>query len=90
MAPWSRRKNIDTITQQEKGRSLHRTLGWPHLLAIGIGSTIGTGIYTLLGVGADRAGPGVILAFAVAGIVSGFTALLYAELATMMPAAGSA
>jgi APA family basic amino acid/polyamine antiporter len=90
MAPWSRRKNIDTIAQQETGRSLHRTLGWPHLLAIGIGSTIGTGIYTLLGVGADRAGPGVILAFAVAGIVCGFTALLYAELATMMPAAGSA
>ncbi len=90
MATWSRRKNIDTITHQEKGQSLHRTLGWPHLLAIGIGSTVGTGIYTLLGVGADRAGPGVILAFAIAGIVCGFTALLYAELATMMPAAGSA
>jgi APA family basic amino acid/polyamine antiporter len=90
MVLWLRRKNIDTITQHEATRSLRPTLGWPHLLALGIGSTIGTGIYTLLGVGADRAGPGVILAFAVAGIVCGFTALLYAELATLMPTAGSA
>jgi len=51
---------------------------------------IGTGIYTLTGVGAGIAGPGVILSFAVAGIVCACAALLYAEPATLMPAAGSA
>jgi APA family basic amino acid/polyamine antiporter len=60
------------------------------LTALGVGAIIGTGIYTLTGVGAGIAGPGVILAFAVAGIVCACAALLYAEMSTMMPAAGSA
>jgi amino acid transporter len=51
---------------------------------------VGTGIYTLTGIGADRAGPAVILAFAIAGLVCACAALAYAELATMIPTAGSA
>lgn len=69
---------------------LARTLSWPHLLALGVGAIVGTGILTLIGVGADRAGPAVLLSFAIAGAICACAALAYAELSTMMPAAGSA
>jgi APA family basic amino acid/polyamine antiporter len=69
---------------------LHRTLSWPHLIALGVGAIVGTGIYTLIGVGAERAGPAVIVAFVVAGLVCVCAALAYAELATLMPVSGSA
>jgi APA family basic amino acid/polyamine antiporter len=90
MAGWARRKAIETTLRREAGRSLKPRLSWPHLVALGVGSVIGTGIYTLTGVGADRAGPGVVLAFAIAGVVCICAALAYAELATLLPAAGSA
>jgi APA family basic amino acid/polyamine antiporter len=72
-----------------RGADLKRTLSWQHLTAMGVGAVIGTGIYTLTGIGAGRAGPAVILAFALCGVVCIFAALAYTELATMMPAAGS-
>ena len=84
------RKPLDSAQGQEGGRQLRKTLSWPHLVALGVGAIVGTGIYTLTGVGADRAGPAVILAFAVAGVVCACAALAYAELATMIPTAGSA
>ena len=90
MQTWLRRKSIDQVTVHEEGRQLARTLGWPHLIALGIGAIVGTGIYTLIGVGANLAGPAVLLSFAIAGIVCACAALAYAEMATMMPAAGSA
>ena len=51
------------------GHGLKPTLGWPHLVALGIGAIIGTGIYPLTGVAAVLAGPAVIVSFAVAGAV---------------------
>ena len=69
---------------------LKKTLSWPHLLALGVGAIIGTGIYTLTGVAAGLAGPAVILSFAVAGAVCAVAALSYAEMASLMPHAGSA
>jgi APA family basic amino acid/polyamine antiporter len=90
MQAWLRRKDIDQVTVHEEGRRLVPTLGWPHLVALGIGAIVGTGIYTLIGVGANLAGPGVLLSFLVAGVVCACAALAYAEMATMMPAAGSA
>jgi len=90
MAFWNRRKAIDSLTDQPQGRRLNRTLGWPHLMALGIGATVGAGIYTLIGVGAGLAGPGVILSFVIAGLVCICAALAYAEMATLMPAAGGA
>lgn len=89
MPVWNRRRSIDSIAEHGH-RQLRRTLSWPHLIALGVGAIVGTGIYTLIGVGADRAGPAVILAFAIAGLVCACAALTYAELATMIPAAGSA
>ncbi|MBX9730459.1 MAG: amino acid permease, partial [Sphingomonas sp.] len=67
-----------------------RTLGWPSLVAMGVGAIVGTGILTLIGVGADRAGPAVLLSFVVAGAICACAALCYAEMATMIPASGSA
>ncbi|UYY79454.1 amino acid permease [Sphingomonas sp. R1] len=89
MGFWGPIKPIERST----GSSAHRlrpSLSWPHLIALGVGAIVGTGIYTLTGVGAERAGPAVILAFVIAGAVCACAALAYAELATMIPAAGSA
>src|SRR3712207_4383739 len=69
---------------------LTRSLGWPHLIALGVGAIVGTGILTLTGVGAAKAGPAVILSFAIAGLICAAAALAYAEMATMIPASGSA
>jgi len=90
MQSWLRRKDIDKLTVHEEGRRLVPTLGWPHLVALGIGAIVGTGIYTLIGVGADKAGPAVLLSFIIAGVICACAALAYAEMSTMMPAAGSA
>ncbi|MGB8364365.1 MAG: amino acid permease [Rhizomicrobium sp.] len=86
----TRRKSIDTITEQDAHQRLKPTLSWPHLVAMGVGAIVGTGIYTLTGIGAGLAGPGVLLSFLFCGILCGCAALCYAEMATMMPAAGSA
>ncbi|MCH8684536.1 amino acid permease [Pedomonas mirosovicensis] len=86
----TRRKAIDMVDAPGHGQRLRRSLSWPHLVGLGVGAIVGTGIYTLIGVGADRAGPAVILAFFIAGLVCVCVALAYAELATMIPASGSA
>lgn len=78
------------ITDARPEHQLVRTLSWPHLVALGVGSIVGTGILTLIGVGADRAGPAVLLSFVVAGAICACAALCYAEMATMIPASGSA
>ena len=90
MAFWNRRKHLDSLTTGNPHQSLKPTLGWPHLVGLGVGGIVGTGIYTLTGVGAGLAGPGVILSFVIAGLVCACAALAYAEMATMMPVAGSA
>src|SRR5688572_1212597 len=84
------RKPLQSGAVAEEGKRLAKTLSWPHLIALGVGAIVGTGIYTLTGVGADRAGPAVIFAFAIAGAVCACAALAYAEVATLMPAAGGA
>jgi APA family basic amino acid/polyamine antiporter len=84
------RKPLASNTTQDGDRRLRKSLSWPHLVALGVGAIVGTGIYTLTGVGADRAGPAVILAFTVAGVICACAALAYAELATLIPTAGSA
>lgn len=82
-----RRKPVVAERQDER---MVASLSWPHLIALGVGAIVGTGILTLIGVGADRAGPSVLLSFAIAGAICACAALAYAELAAMLPAAGSA
>lgn len=85
-------KSIERLmAEKETGHRLPRTLGAMDLTALGVGAIIGTGIFVLTGVAsANYAGPGVVLSFVLAGIASGLAALVYAEMASMIPVAGSA
>ncbi len=77
----SREAGDDEIT-------LARTLGYFDATMIGVGAMIGAGIFVLTGIAAGEAGPAAILAFALNGVVTLFTALSYAELASTIPEAG--
>jgi APA family basic amino acid/polyamine antiporter len=88
MAFWNRRKSVDIA--DHGGQRLKATLSWPHLVAMGVGAIVGTGIYTLTGIGAGLAGPAVLISFAICGVLCVCAALCYAEMATLIPAAGSA
>ncbi|MBA4165271.1 MAG: amino acid permease [Erythrobacter sp.] len=83
-------KPLDAIIATAEKKSLHRSLGWFQLTLMGIGCVIGTGIFVLTAVGAQKAGPGLMVAFAIAGVVCIVAALCYAEIAAMIPVAGSA
>jgi len=83
-------KSLDAILATAEKKSLHRTLGWFQLTLFGIGCVIGTGIFVLTAAGAQKAGPGLMLAFAIAGFICVVAALCYAEIAAMIPVAGSA
>lgn len=83
-------KPLDAILATAEKKSLHRTLGAFQLTLFGIGCVIGTGIFVLTAAGAQKAGPGLMLAFAIAGAICIVAALCYAEIAAMIPVAGSA
>ena len=83
-------KPLDAILATAERKSLHRSLGWFQLMLFGIGCIIGTGIFVLTAAGAQKAGPGLMLAFVIAGAVCIVAALCYAEIAAMIPVAGSA
>lgn len=83
-------KPLDAILATAQKKSLKRTLGPIQLMLFGIGCIIGTGIFVLTSVGAQKAGPGLMIAFAIAGAVCIVAALCYAEIAAMVPVAGSA
>lgn len=79
----------------EKAR-LKRSLGAGHVTLLGIGAIVGAGIFATIGTAAAGdalrlgAGPSLILSFILTAIACGFTALCYAEMASMVPIAGSA
>ncbi len=76
---------------EEGDHTLKRSLGWPSLTLLGVGGVIGAGIFVLTGQqAAMNAGPAIALSFVLAGLVCAFAALCYAELASMIPVAGSA
>ncbi len=84
-----RRRPVDSDPHRDTG--LHRSLTAFDLTLLGIGSIIGAGIFVLTGIAAaTRAGPAIVLSYVVAGLACGFTALAYAELASMLGGAGSA
>jgi APA family basic amino acid/polyamine antiporter len=79
--------SLDALRPDQR---LRPSLSWWHLIPLGVGAIVGTGIYTLIGVGAHLAGPAVIVSFLIAGAICACAALAYAEVATMIPASGSA
>ncbi|HSK60589.1 MAG TPA: amino acid permease [Actinomycetospora sp.] len=76
-------------TPGHEGGDLQRSIGLGQLAAIGIGATVGTGIFFVLSEATPEAGPAVVLSFVIAAITAGLTALCYAELASAVPVAGS-
>ncbi|MET3119370.1 APA family basic amino acid/polyamine antiporter [Undibacterium sp. GrIS 1.8] len=87
-----RTKPVDASgSEVEAGSSngLHRSLGLFSLTMIGVGATIGTGIFFTMVEAVPKAGPSVILSFILAAVTAGLTALCYAELSSRIPASGS-
>lgn len=86
-----RKKSIDQLLEVSSGKKgLNRVIGPIALLMMGIGIIIGAGIFILTGIAsAYYAGPAIIISFIISGIACLFTALCYAEFATMVPVAGS-
>jgi APA family basic amino acid/polyamine antiporter len=87
---FDRVKPLDAILRTAEKKGLQRSLGAFQLTMLGIGGVIGTGIFVLTSEAAQKAGPGMLLSFILAGFVCGVAALCYAELASMVPVAGSA
>ena len=87
---FERVKPLDQILETASKQSLTRQLGAFDLTMLGIGAVIGTGIFVLTAVAANKAGPGMMYSCVLAGIVCALTALIYSEIAAMVPVAGSA
>src|SRR3954454_14790110 len=90
MASWGHRKTIVAPDEVPEEHRLKKSLSWPHLIFLGVGAIVGTGILVLIGTAAGKAGPAMMLSFAIAGVICAAAALAYAEVATMIPASGSA
>ena len=88
-----RRKPVSELTAETGtdtgGGELERSIGLFQLSTIGIGATIGTGIFFVLSQAVPIAGPAVVWSFVVAGVVAGLTAVCYAELTSAVPVSGS-
>jgi APA family basic amino acid/polyamine antiporter len=82
--------NVEKLRELGKRKILRRALTAKDLIAIGLGTMIGGGIFTTIGTGVKGAGPAVIVSYLLAGLTSFFAALCYAELGAMVPIAGSA
>ncbi|AED94130.1 cationic amino acid transporter 3 [Arabidopsis thaliana] len=90
-----RRKQFDSSNGKAETHHHHQQLAkaltFPHLIAIGVGSTIGAGVYILVGtVAREHSGPALALSFLIAGISAALSAFCYAELSSRFPSAGSA
>ena len=62
-------KSLDAILATAEKKSLHRSLGPVQLTLLGIGAIIGTGIFVLTAAAAQKAGPGMMWSFVIAGAV---------------------
>src|SRR6476659_9458399 len=83
-------KSLDAILATAETKGLHLSLGAFQRTLLGIGAVIGTGIFVLTAEAAQKAGPGMIISFIIAGVVCAVAALCYSELASMVPVSGSA
>ncbi|WP_313992446.1 amino acid permease [uncultured Selenomonas sp.] len=86
-----KKKSLEDFSAQRESSGMLRTLSTVDLTFLGIGGIIGSGVFVLTGIGAARyAGPGIVLSFIAAGLLCMLVGLAYAELASLIPAAGSA
>src|SRR5262245_36162621 len=88
-----RTKNVDAIKAEAEGgeHKLARRLTAFDLMMLGVGAIIGAGIFVLTGqAAATDAGPAIIVSFVLSGLGCAFAGFCYAEMASMIPVAGSA
>jgi len=86
----TRKTPLDEVGKQiESGQHLSRTIGLFQLTMLGVGCTVGTGIFFVLTTEVPVVGPSIVFSFIAAAIVAGLTALCYAELASSIPVSGS-
>lgn len=93
-----RRRALSVTTTYEEmsrvrarsGSDMKRSLRWYDLVGLGLGGMVGAGIFVASGVGAEKAGPAVILSYAIAGLCALLSAFCYTEFAVDMPVAGGA
>lgn len=98
MADFFRKKNVGKVLQDaaagysdaESAGGLNKTLGVRDLTALGIAAIVGAGIFSTIGKASFDGGPGIIFLFIFVAIACGFSALCYAEFASMIPVSGSA
>lgn len=82
---------VSSSRQSSQGeQQLQRTLTLPDIIFYGVGCSVGAGIYSLVGIGANLAGPSIAISFLTCGVACIFTSLSYAEFAARVPLAGSA
>lgn len=85
-----RRKPIRTPSEvAADSEGLVRNIGTFRLTMFGIGATVGTGVFFVMHEAVPAAGPSVVLAFLLAGVAAGLSAICYAEMASAVPVAGS-
>ncbi|MHC2020852.1 amino acid permease [Methylobacterium sp. CM6247] len=86
-----RRKPVSPATQgaDAGARPLERSIGLFRLVMLGVGATVGTGIFVILSAAVPEAGPAILVSFLLAAVTAGLTALCYAELASALPLSGS-
>ena len=87
------KKTVTSLTKdaQVKRHTFARSLTALNLVTIGIGAIIGAGLFVITGqVAAEHTGPSIVFSFLIAGGISLFAALCYAEFAAMIPISGSA
>ncbi|MCK2244903.1 MULTISPECIES: amino acid permease [unclassified Crossiella] len=85
-----RTKPVEQLTSEGAHSGLRRSMGLISLVSLSVGATLGTGIFVVLGEAAPKAGPAVVVSFALAALAALFSALSYAELAGAVPVSGSA
>lgn len=88
---WLRKPVEAILAEANDSGGMKRTLSAWHLVALGVGGIIGSGIFVLTGQAAAKyAGPAIVISFILAGLAAAFAGLCYAEFAAMLPISGSA
>lgn len=90
VASMFRTKPLHVIDAEEKKEDLERTLGMFDLICLGMGATIGSGVFSTTGLMISTiAGPAAVLSWLIGGVVCIFNTFAYMELSTRIPSGGS-
>lgn len=85
-----RKRSLPDANEKDQGTRLRKILGPADLVMMGLGATVGTGIFVVSGIATSIAGPGIIVSFLIASICCLCVAFCYAELSALIPLTGSA